>query len=48
MSEPHPDIPDTIEGEPVVDDEPATDPLTSDELREAQEREADGDPDEDS
>jgi hypothetical protein len=39
MSERQPDVPDTVEGEPVVDVQPATDPLTPDELREAQERE---------
>jgi len=39
MSERDPQIPDTVEGEPVVDVEPATDPLTPEELREAQERE---------
>jgi hypothetical protein len=39
MSERDPQIPDTVEGEPIVDVEPATDPLTPEELREAQERE---------
>ncbi|HZD01389.1 MAG TPA: hypothetical protein VFA46_14720 [Actinomycetes bacterium] len=37
MSERQSSIPDTVEGEPVVDVEPATKPLTPDELREAQE-----------
>lgn len=44
MSEQEPRIPDEVEGEPVVDVEPATDPLTPDEVREAQEREQ-GEPD---
>jgi hypothetical protein len=39
MSERDPEIPDTIEGEPVIDVEPPTNPLTPEELREAQERE---------
>jgi hypothetical protein len=43
MSERDPQIPDTVEGEPIVDIEPATDPLTPDELREAQERESNDD-----
>jgi hypothetical protein len=43
MSERDPQIPHTLEGEPVVDVEPATDPLTPEELREAQERERNGD-----
>jgi hypothetical protein len=43
ISERDPQIPDTVEGEPVVDVEPATDPLTPDELREAQEREGNDD-----
>ena len=37
-------VPDTIEGEPVVEVEEATEPLTPDELRAAQEQEADGAP----
>jgi hypothetical protein len=49
MSERMPDVPETVEGEPVVDVEPATNPLTPDELREAQEKEQKGEePDEDS
>jgi hypothetical protein len=39
MSERDPQIPETVEGEPVVDVEPASDPLTPDELREVQKRE---------
>jgi hypothetical protein len=42
MSERDPQIPETVEGEPVVDVEPASDPLTPDELREAQKREHGG------
>jgi hypothetical protein len=45
MSERDPQIPDTVEGEPVVGVEPATEPLTPEEVREAQRRdqeEADG------
>jgi hypothetical protein len=41
-------VPDTIEGEPVVEVEEATEPLTADELRAAQELEADEDSGEDS
>jgi hypothetical protein len=43
-------IPDTVEGEPVVDVEPATEPLTPEEIREAQERdqgESEGEPESD-
>lgn len=39
MSERDPQVPETVEGEPVVDVQPATDPLTSNEIREAQETE---------
>ncbi|HZD72889.1 MAG TPA: hypothetical protein VE776_03210 [Actinomycetota bacterium] len=45
MSERDPKIPDTVEGEPVVDVEPATEPLTPDEIRDAQEKDQ---PDDDS
>jgi hypothetical protein len=38
MSERDPQIPDTVEGEPVVGVEPATEPLTPEEVREAQRR----------
>ncbi len=38
MSERHTKFPDTIEGEPVVDAKPATDPLTPDEVRDAQKK----------
>jgi hypothetical protein len=38
MFEQDPQIPDSVEGEPVVDVEPATDPLTPEEVRQAQER----------
>jgi hypothetical protein len=41
MSERDPRIPDTVEGEPVTEVEPATDPLTPEELREAQEEHQD-------
>jgi hypothetical protein len=37
------EVPDTIEGEPVVEVEEATQPLTPEELRAAQEQEADED-----
>ena len=37
------EVPDTIEGEPVVEVEEATEPLTLDELRAAQEQEANED-----
>jgi hypothetical protein len=40
-------VPDTIGGEPVVEVEQATAPLTLDELRAAQEQEADEDSGED-
>jgi hypothetical protein len=42
MSEQNPQIPDEVEGEPVVDVEPATEPLTPEEVREAQERDQGG------
>jgi hypothetical protein len=42
------EVPDTIEGEPVVEVEEATEPLTPAELRAAQEQEADEDAGEDS
>ena len=42
MSERDPEIPDTVEGEPVADVEPATEPLTPEEIREAQERDEGG------
>jgi hypothetical protein len=45
MSERDPQIPDTVEGDPVVGVEPATEPLTPEEVREAQrpdQEEADG------
>jgi hypothetical protein len=41
MSERDLKFPDTVEGEPVVDVVLATNPLTPEELREAQERERD-------
>ncbi|HEX5877297.1 MAG TPA: hypothetical protein VF468_03085 [Actinomycetota bacterium] len=40
MSEQEAQVPDQVEGEPVVEVQEATDPLTADEVREAQE--ADG------
>jgi hypothetical protein len=36
MSQRQSQVPETVEGEPVVDVEPATEPLTPDEVREAQ------------
>ena len=39
MSEQKPEIPDTIDGEPVVEVQEATDPLTPEELEAAQEEE---------
>jgi hypothetical protein len=42
VSERDPEIPDTVEGEPVADVEPATEPLTPEEIREAQERDEGG------
>ena len=40
MSEQEPQVPDQVEGEPVVEVQEATEPLTSDEVREAQEADA--------
>jgi hypothetical protein len=40
MSEQQPQVPDQVEGEPVVEVQEATDPLTPEEVREAQETEA--------
>jgi hypothetical protein len=39
VSEQQPQVPDQVEGEPVVEVQEATDPLTPDEVREAQEAE---------
>jgi hypothetical protein len=39
MSEKYPEIPDTIDGEPVVEVQEATDPLTPEEIEAAQEEE---------
>jgi hypothetical protein len=39
ISERDPQIPDSVEGEPVVGVEPATQPLTPEEVRQAQKRE---------
>jgi hypothetical protein len=39
MSEQEAQVPDQVEGEPVVEVQEATDPLTADEVREAQEAE---------
>jgi hypothetical protein len=41
MSEQEAQVPDQVEGEPVVEVQEATDPLTADEVREAQETDAD-------
>ena len=41
MSEQEAQLPDQVEGEPVVEVQEATDPLTADEVREAQETDAD-------
>jgi hypothetical protein len=41
MSEREPQVPDNVEGEPVVDVQEATDPLTPEEVREAQQQDAD-------
>jgi hypothetical protein len=38
VSERQTEFPDTAEGEPVVDTKPATDPLTPDEVRQAQKK----------
>ena len=40
MSEQEAQVPDQVEGEPVVEVQEATDPLTADEVREAQEADA--------
>ena len=39
MSQQEPELPETIDGEPVVEVQEATDPLTPEEIREAQEEE---------
>ena len=41
MSEQEAQAPDQVEGEPVVEVQEATDPLTAEEVREAQESDAD-------
>jgi hypothetical protein len=40
MSEQQPEVPDQVEGEPVVEVQEATDPLTPEEVQEAQEADA--------
>jgi hypothetical protein len=40
MSDQEPQVPDQVEGEPVVEVQEATDPLTPEEVREAQESDA--------
>ena len=40
MSEQEAQLPDQVDGEPVVEVQEATDPLTPDEVREAQESDA--------
>jgi hypothetical protein len=40
MTQQLPEVPDQVEGDPVVEVQEATDPLTPDEVREAQESEA--------
>lgn len=40
MSEQEAQVPDQVEGEPVVEVQKATDPLTPEEVREAQEADA--------
>ena len=40
MSEQEAQVPDQVEGEPVVEVQEATDPLTANEVREAQETDA--------
>ena len=40
MSEQQAQLPDQVDGEPVVEVQEATDPLTPDEVREAQEADA--------
>jgi hypothetical protein len=44
MSEQEPQLPDQVEGEPVVEVQDATDPLTPEEVREAQEADAERQP----
>jgi hypothetical protein len=41
MSEQEAQLPDQVEGEPVVEVQEATEPLTAEEVREAQETDAD-------
>ena len=41
MSEQQPQVPEQVEGDPVVEVQEATDPLTPEEVREAQESDAD-------
>jgi hypothetical protein len=41
MSEQEAQVPEQVEGEPVVEVQEATDPLTADEVREAQEADSD-------
>ena len=38
MSQQEPDAPSSVEGDPVVEVQPATEPLTPDEVKEAQQR----------
>ena len=40
MSEQDPQVPDQVEGEPVVEVQDATEPLTPEEVREAQQADA--------
>ena len=40
MSEQEPQVPDQVEGEPVVEVQDATEPLTPEEVREAQQADA--------
>jgi hypothetical protein len=44
VSEQQPQVPDQVEGEQVVEVQEATDPLTPDEVREAQEADDAGQP----
>ena len=41
MSEQQPQVPDQVDGEPVAGVQEATEPLTAEEVREAQEADAD-------
>lgn len=41
MTEQDPQVPETVEGEPVVEVQEATDPLTPEEVREAQQEDSD-------